>query len=160
MAKRRRSPRRRTYKRRRSARRNPPVRLRGIQKQLTDGVVGAFQVTAGKATSRVLTQQLGIATEGATGIAVQAGVALLTGMVATRMFGATAGKMFLAGALTAPIESMVVAAGVPILSDALSAYPQLSSYPMSAYPGAIPSYPGSTQLEGYGETSDLQMLQQ
>lgn len=145
----RRSPRRRTT-RRRTYRRNQPVRLKGIQKQLTDGAVGAFQVVAGKATARILTQQLGLSTEGATGIATQAGVALLAGMLAHKLFGANAGKMILAGALTAPIESMVVNAGVPVLSDALSAYPQLA-----AYPGAIPTYPGSVQLEAYPDTADL-----
>ena len=42
------------------------------------------------------------------------------GMVADQTVGRKAGEFVLAGALTAPIESMIATAGIPFLSDAVS----------------------------------------
>lgn len=135
-------------KRRRTYRRNVP-QLRGITGTITKGATGAFQVLAGKAIARVLPEQLGIPTAGTTGIAAQAGIALLVGMFGKQLFGAKAGEMLLVGALTAPVESIVVAANVPVLSPALSAYPSLS-YGMSAYPKALPPVASDVALGAYG----------
>lgn len=142
-------------KRRRSYRRNPP-RL-NIMKQLTEGAVGAFQVLSGKAVARIVPQTVGLPTDGAAGLATQAGVAVVLGMLANRMLGREAGKMILVGALTAPVESFIVGANIPLLSPALSAYPSyqvlrpgagngVAAYNrLSAYPGAS----ADVELAGY-----------
>ncbi|MEE8177703.1 MAG: hypothetical protein V3T65_06890 [Acidobacteriota bacterium] len=140
------APRRRAAVRRRRYRRNQPRRGRIIQ-QLTDGATGAFQVLIGKATARSVPQMIGLPAEGAFGIAVQAGVGIVAGMLAHQMFGKRAGDFVLAGALTAPLESIIVAANIPILSPALSAYPQL----MSAYPALPQAYTPTGLMSAYPE---------
>lgn len=141
----RRAPRRRA--RRRSYRRNQP-RLGGgrIVRQLTDGATGAFQVLVGKATARSVPEMIGLPQTGAFGIAVQAGVGIVAGMIAHQMFGKKAGDFVLAGALTAPLESVIVAANIPILSPALSSYPAL----MGMYP-ALPQAYSPTGVSDYPE---------
>ena len=142
--KRRRAPRRR----RRTYRRNQPRQIRGIARQLTQGATDALQVLAGKAVARTLPQMLGMGIENATGIAIQAAVAIGVGMVGRQFFGAAAGKMMLAGALTAPVETLIVAANIPILSPALSAYPQLGNYSSGYYGAGVSAYP---QLGNYSQ---------
>lgn len=135
-------------KRKRTYRRNQPRQLRGIVRQLTEGAVGAFQVLSGKALARVVPEMVGMPKEGPTGLAIQGAVAIFAGMMARQFFGAEAGKMVLAGALTAPVETLIVAANIPVISPALSAYPMLSAYPEydGSY-GVLP--PAATALSAY-----------
>lgn len=145
-------------RRRKSYRRNQPRQLRGIVRQLTDGAVGAFQILTGKALARAIPEMVGMPKEGPTGIAIQGAVAIFAGMMARQFFGAEAGKMVLAGALTAPVETLIVTANIPVISPALSAYPMLSAYPEydGAYgvlaPGAgMSAYPTDISMdEAYG----------
>jgi hypothetical protein len=88
----------------------------------------AVQVLAGKAAARIIPEQFGIPKEGTTGIAAQAAVAVAVGIFGRQLFGADVAKMMMAGALTAPVESIIVQADVPVLSPALSAYPQFRAY--------------------------------
>ena len=152
--KRRRAPRRR----RRTYRRNQPRQLRGITNQLMQGGIDALQVLAGKAAARTVPQMLGFGLENATGVAMQAVVAIVVGMVGKQFFGAGPGRMMLAGALTAPVESLVVAANIPILSPALSAYPQLGQYSSGYYGAGVGAYPQLGQAPYspgyYGEMSE------
>lgn len=139
---------------RRSYRRNQPA-LRGFVKDLTDGSVAAFQILSGKAVARTVPQFLNLPVDGPVGIATQAGIAVIVGMFAKQMFGAAAGKLMTAGALTAPVESMIVQAGIPILSPALSAYPGVAAYvthPSQQYlpsGNAVASYPSDVALDAY-----------
>lgn len=108
------SSRRRSTPRRASRRRNPD-----LVQQLLGGVVDAAEIVAGKAATRVIPPLLKLPTTGNTGLAVQIAAAVALGYVADMAFGANVGRNVLAGALSAPLESVVVAANVPYVSAAL-----------------------------------------
>lgn len=138
-------------RRRRRARRNPP-----IIRRLTDGTVGALQVLTGKAVARSVPGVVGLPTDGATGIATQAAVAIFAATIAERFLSSRAASFVLAGALTAPLESAIVAANVPFLSQALQGepLPAMSAYPMAtAIPGvdyqALDAYPHDVTMGEY-----------
>ena len=125
-------------KRRRRRRKNVPT-LKGITQDVTTGAVDAVQVLAGKAAARIIPEQLGIPKEGTTGIAAQAAVAVAVGIFGRQLFGADVAKMMMAGALTAPVESIIVQADVPVLGPALSAYPQFRAYVQPGAGDRLPS---------------------
>ncbi len=126
---------------RRNTHRSNPRRPR-IVKTLIDGVQNAGAAVLGKAAARAIPQQFGFQTTGPMGIAVQAGVAIVVGMVADRVARKQA-PFIVAGALMAPIESAIRDFNIPILSEALGAYP------LAAYPG-LPSLPAGAPSEGVG----------
>lgn len=135
-SKRRASP-RRPARRRRVARRNPPRRgipgPRQIVRTLTDGAIEAGQILVGKALVRSVPDLAGLPKEGNVGLAIQTAVALVTGIVANMFLGKDASRAILAGGLTAPLETVIVAYKVPWLSGALS--PVTSVQGLSSYVG-------------------------
>ncbi len=89
-------------------------------RSLTDGAIEAGQVLIGKAIARSVPDLAGLPKEGNIGLAVQAGVALTSGYVAEMFLSKSAARAILAGGLTAPLETVIVAYRVPWLSQALS----------------------------------------
>lgn len=121
------NPRRR--RRRTTTRRNPRV-----VNQLTEGVRNAAGVLVGKAAARTIPSIVGLPKQGMLGLGIQAAVAVVAGGAADRFLGREWGKMVLAGALTAPLETLVVAYNVPFLSAALS--PVTASAEVGQYVGS------------------------
>ena len=119
-APRRRSAARRAPAKRRPARRNPPKRRLNIVGSLMDGGVEAVQILVGKAMARSVPDLIGAPKQGNLGLAVQAAVALASGYVAGMVLSPNASRAILAGGLTAPLETLIVAYRVPWLSQALS----------------------------------------
>ncbi len=105
-------------KKRRSYARNP--RRPNIIRTLTDGLVEAGQILVGKAAVRTLPDLAGLPKQGNMGIAIQAGAALVIGFVADMFLGRNAVRAITAGALTAPLETLIVAYQIPWLSGALA----------------------------------------
>lgn len=130
---------RRSRRGRRSFRRNPPQRFsaRGVVNTLTRGVQDAAFVVVGKAGARLAPALLGLPQGGMLGIAVQALSAVGVGMLVHRFAGGDAGRFAVAGALSAPVETL--ARGLPIIGPALSAYPELAALPngVSTLPGGL-----------------------
>lgn len=116
--KRRRAAQSRAPARRRPARRNP--RRVNIMKSITDGSVEAVQILIGKAAARSLPDLIGAPKEGNIGLAVQAATALVSGYIAGMFLSPNASRAILAGGLTAPLETLIVAYQIPWLSQALS----------------------------------------
>lgn len=129
------APRRR---RRRAPRRNPrgfkiPT-MRGVFAQIQTGVVDAAEVVIGKAAARAIPTAINLPKEGPMGLLIQAGTAIVVGMLGVQFISKNAGKMMLAGALAAPVESLIAGLNIPFISPALAPvgmglYPQLYSYP-------------------------------
>lgn len=86
----------------------------------TDGMVMAGQVVVGKAAARSVPDLLGLPKQGNVGLAVQAGVALVAGWAADMFLGREASRAIMAGGLTAPLETLIVAYNVPWLSTSLA----------------------------------------
>lgn len=110
-------------KRRRTYKRNMPRRraMGGIVRTLTDAVVDAGQVLIGKAAARSIPDLIpNVSKQGNMGLAVQAGTALVIGYVADMFLSKQAARAMTAGALTAPLETLIVANRVPWLSQALA----------------------------------------
>lgn len=133
-------------------RRNPPrprIRFPTV-KSVTDGAMGAAQTLVGKVGVRMASGYLPMLPKvGAAGLAAEAAVALAVGIVADMVLGKAAGRFVLAGALAAPLETAIVAANVPFLSEALS--PGASSQALGRYAGyaayaepALAAYPDLT----------------
>lgn len=140
MAKRKRKTvsRKRTTKRRvvrhRTVKRNTPVRLRrrtsrryrrnprGLSlgffsiTNVMNGAIDAGEVVVGKAATRAIPNLVGLPTTDALGLAVQGLSALVVGWAAHAFISPNAGKMMLAGGLSAPIESFIKSMNIPFLS--------------------------------------------
>ena len=112
-------------KRARTYARNP--RRPNIIRTLTDGIVEAGQILVGKAAVRTLPDLAGLPKQGNMGIAIQAGAALVIGYVADMFLGRQAVRAITAGALTAPLETLIVSYKVPWLAQALSPVTQNAS---------------------------------
>jgi len=166
-APRRAAPARAPARRRRS---NPAKKLRIVDTMVT-GVMDAGQTLIGKAGVRMASGYLPMLPKvGAAGLAAEAAVALGIGLLADMVMGKGAARMVLAGALAAPLETALVAANIPLLSDVLSPgtataalgrYAGYSAY-ANADVGAYGAYPGltpradpiahGTSYVGYGNT--------
>lgn len=150
------NPRRRrrsSPRKRRSARRNPPVprlSVRSLTRQAVQGLQDAAWIVGGKAVSRALPTMFNLPKEGAVGLGVQLGVALLAGWATHSFAGRDAGRFVLAGGLTAPIETAIVAYRVPFLAPALS--PSTAAAQVGAYrwPGMGAYVRQPVQMEGLG----------
>lgn len=103
---------------RRSYRRNPVTG--DVLGMLTGGVTEAGQVLIGKAAARSIPDLAGLPKQGNVGLAIQAAVALGVGWLADRFVSKDAARALLAGGLTAPMETLIVAYNVPWLASALS----------------------------------------
>lgn len=86
----------------------------------TDGAIEAGQILVGKAVVRSVPDLAGLPKEGNVGLAVQAVTALVAGWAAEMFLSREASRAILAGGLTAPLETVIVAYQVPWLSGALS----------------------------------------
>lgn len=110
----RRAPARRA--RRRSTRRRNPA----LMSQLRTGLKDAAAIVVGKAGARIIPTLIpGVPRTGPVGLLVQAASAVGLGYLADRFVGRDLGRQILAGALSAPIETAVVAYRVPLLGPAL-----------------------------------------
>jgi hypothetical protein len=107
-------------RRRPVTRRNPPKRRLDIIGSLMDGGIEAVQILVGKAAARSIPDLIRAPKEGNVGLAVQAATALVVGWGASMFLSPNAARAMLAGGLTAPIETLVVAYRVPWLSNALA----------------------------------------
>lgn len=107
-----------------------------LVKSFTDGAVEAGQILVGKAVVRSVPDLAGLPKEGNVGLAVQAAVALGAGFVAEMFLSREAARAILAGGLTAPLETAIVAYRVPWLSGALSPVSQNAN--LGAYVRATP----------------------
>lgn len=113
------APKRRTY------RRNP--RRPDVVRMLTQGTITASQVLAGKAVTRAVPEMLNLPKQGNTGLAVQVATALGVGYVSSMFFSQATSAAILAGALTAPVETVIQVANVPLLARYLSPTAQQSA---------------------------------
>lgn len=147
----------RRHRRRRTTRRNPPVSLRpkNIGRELLQGVKDAGFIIGGKASARALPTLLKLPQAGLVGLGVQLGTAFATGLAVHKFVGRDAGRFWLAGGLTAPLETWIVAKNVPFLAPALS--PGTAAVQVGAYvaPGLSAYYlPAArrapVQMEGRG----------
>lgn len=123
---------RRSTARRSSPRRNAPrPKLPDLVGTLMDGTVMATQVLVGKAAVRSIPDLTGLPKQGIPGLAVQAGVALATGYVATMFLSPNAAAAITAGGLSAPLETFLVAQNVPWIGRALA--PTTANAAVGAY---------------------------
>jgi len=139
----RRAPAKRAPAKRAPARRNPRARrpkMPDLVGMLTDGTMMAGQVLVGKAAARSAPDLLGFPKEGNVGLAIQVAIAVAVGFVADMFVSARTGAAILAGGLTAPLETFLVAQEVPWLGEALS--PVTSNNAVGAYRRGTGRYTG------------------
>jgi hypothetical protein len=123
--------RRRTTKRRRTGgtirlspvrgkiyRKNPAFSMRGAIRDLQNGAMNAGMVIIGKTGARVVANFLPLPKEGIMNYVTQIVAALATGMVARQFVGAKQAEFIVAGALSAPVETLLK--GVPVIGGFLS----------------------------------------
>lgn len=152
-AKRRAAPRRAAPKRR-TYRRNP-VRSPQLFTMLKDGGIAATQVLVGKALVRSVPQMINLPKGGNVGLAVEAALALGLGYVASMFFSRGSAAAIMAGGLTAPIETLIVARNVPWFSEALS--PAAVQASVNGYLGAG-RYPQPGQVGRYPQPRPVAAL--
>lgn len=87
---------------------------------LIDSSIEAGQILVGKAAVRTIPDLAGFSKEGNMGLAIQVGTALAIGFVADMFLSKQAARALTAGALTAPLETVIVAYEVPWLAPALA----------------------------------------
>jgi len=128
--------------RRAAPRRNAPRRpkMPDLVGMLMDGTVNAGQVLVGKAAARSVPDLMGLPKEGNVGLAIQAAVAVGVGFFADMFLSRQAAAAILAGGLTAPLETFLVAQDVPWIGEALSpvtAAAEVGAYTMGRYPARV-----------------------
>jgi hypothetical protein len=112
---RRKAPARRT--RRRPVRRKNP----DIVKRVTTGVTDAAFMLTGEAVTRAVPRLIpGIPQTGATGMLVEAAVAVGVGMAASQFTTQARADAIMAGAFAVPLRRVIAGAGIPFVSDALT----------------------------------------
>jgi hypothetical protein len=109
---------------------------------LMNGAIDGAEVVVGKSLVRTLPGMVGLPTSDNTGLLLQAISAVLVGWAGHTLVSQNAGKMFLAGGLSAPMETLIKSLNIPFISaglgedvveiDGVSEYPQLTN--MGAYP--------------------------
>lgn len=112
--------------------------------------IGAVEVTLGKAGARALPTMLKLPADGAMGLATQVVSALAIGWLGS-MLSPNAGKMLLIGGLTAPIESFIKGANIPVISPALSGQ---DYFAVGAYPAPAPALHGYVQAPALAAYED------
>lgn len=138
--------------RRPAARRNP--RAPDIFVMLKDGTVAAAQVLTGKALTRTVPDMVNLPRAGNTGLAVQVGIALLLGYGASMFFARQSAAAIMAGGLTAPLETLLVANDVPWIGQALAptaGQAAVNGYSMGRYSEGGPRigrYPKIAEVAG------------
>ncbi len=93
--------------------------MRGVTRQLQQGMIDAVGVIGGKVGTRVLAELLPIPGKGAPmmNFLVQAGSAIAVGTVAQMMVSPQVARMVVAGGLATPIESFL--RGMPVIGPML-----------------------------------------
>jgi len=114
--------------------------MKGLVRTFTDGAIEAGEILVGKAVVRSVPDLLSLPKEGNVELAVQAGVAIAAGYIAEWFLSREAARAIVAGGLTAPLETAIVAYKVPWLSRALS--PVTTTQNLGAYVS------GATTLSG------------
>ena len=95
-------------------------------RDLQDGAANALYILVGKAGARTVHTITGLPKAGNMGLAVQALSAVAVGMIADMVIGPARAKYVLAGGLTAPLETAIVAYNIPFLAPALSPAAQVN----------------------------------
>lgn len=121
--------RKRKTTRRRTYRSNP--KAPDVVTMLLDGSIAASQVLVGKAAARAVPEMANLPKQGNVGLAVQAAVALASGYVASMFLSRGSAAAIMAGGLSAPIETLIVANNIPFLSEALA--PQTAQAAVNGY---------------------------
>ncbi len=128
---------------RRKYRRNPSIKRmgKGFIGMLLQGSIDTVEVTLGKVVARTIPTMVNIPTSGPMGLIVQTAVAVAVGFVGHQFVSKNAGKMMLAGALSAPVESIIKQANIPFISAGLGEEPEIVEIGgMGAYP-SLGAYP-------------------
>lgn len=127
--------------------------MRGIGGIVMGGVKDGVLVTVGSAVTSALPKVIpGAAQPGALGLAIQLAVATLAGIAAHKTLGQNAGRLITAGGYARVMTTAVVAAGIPVLSPALSGNEDVAM--LNGYPGN-PDVAGYLQLPGVNSTGGL-----
>ena len=132
--------------------RNPRITVRGVMRDLRQGVVDAGGVVVGKAATRFLANLVPLPKDTAImNFAVQGLSAVTVGIVARMALSKRMADFMVAGGLAAPIETFL--AGVPVIGPMLGEYdPYLPmgeydpTLPMGEYP-AMGEYPMPSEVE-------------
>lgn len=137
---------------RRSYRRNPA--MPPVVDMLWGGTIEAGQILVGKAAARSVPDMAGLPKEGNVGLAVQAAMAVGLGWAADMFLSPNAARAILAGGLTAPLETLIVAYQVPWLSTALSpttANAEVQAYVQRGVSSYVPAsaQPQAAAMQGY-----------
>jgi hypothetical protein len=108
-----------------------------------NGAIDGAEVVVGKSLVRTLPQMVGLPTGDATGLVMQALSAVLVGWAGHSFISPNAGKMMLAGGLSAPMETFIKQLNIPFISaglgedvvelEGMGTYPQVTDQ-MGAYP--------------------------
>lgn len=127
---------------RKAAPRSNPRRMKmpDVMQMLMDGTMMAGQVLVGKAAARSAPDLMGFPKEGNVGLAIQVAIAVAVGFVADMFVNPRTGAVILAGGLTAPLETFLVAQKVPWLGEALS--PVTTQNAVGAYRRGMGRYTG------------------
>lgn len=133
------------HRRRSTHYRRNPGGISGIVSQLTTGLMNAAEVTVGRIAARIVPALFKLPQGGAIGLAVQTGVGIAAGMAAEKVKRGS-GAFVLAGALSAPVESIIKGLNLPVVSAALGELP--GDYGYGEYADALD--PGTVgTLSGY-----------
>lgn len=119
--------------------RNPPMSMRGFMPMLMEGAIDAGEVVVGKAAARLVPSLFGFGKGTMMNMTIQAITAIGMGYIGHSFVSRNAGKMLLAGGLASPLEDIIKAANVPLISAALGEETDL----IAAYPGDMSDYPES-----------------
>lgn len=120
---------------------------------LTGGTMTAFQVLVGKAAVRTIPDMIGLPRAGNVGLATQAALAVVAGYLADMFLSRETSAAILAGGLTAPLETALVAYDVPWIGQALA--PTTTANEVEAltgvgrYPNGMGRYPQPALVAGY-----------
>lgn len=128
----------------RSYRRNP-IKMGSIVDQVMSGGIGAVEVLAGKGIARSVPSLFNIDRETTMGLIVQALAGLAAGLGAQYVLPSGAAHVIMSGGLSAPLESLIKRAGIPVISAAFGETEEEAEY-ISAYPELMGAYPESPAL--------------
>lgn len=143
-------------RRRRGGRRGGAINMRNIVPMLTTGVKDAVVGVGAKAAVRIIRSKSGFDAAGALGAGVELAAAAAVGLLAGKFLGRDAARAAVQGALSAPIETFLKGANIPVVSTALGdvgdyadSLPGVGGYPqvpgMAGYPGdAVGGYDTET----------------
>jgi hypothetical protein len=124
------------------------MNMNGILKTVTGGVVDAAWGIGGKAAARFGSTKFGMVPGSITASLVEAGIGVL-GAMALRRVSPSGTRAFLQGAFMAPLETMVITAKVPFVSDYLGDYGTMALPMQGAYNSGIVNPARQVGMGGY-----------